>query len=359
MTRIDSALERMKESGLDGLLMVQNERVGKKNVRYLTGFSGTTAYVLITPARRLLLTDDRYTVQAAEECPGFEIVRHERPWTVTLKKIVSELGIKRLGYEAEGILVSFLSAAQEALPGVEMVPTTNLVEALRAFKDEKEIEILSVAADLADSLFKHIVEFIRPGVTEMDIATEYVTYVRKMGATGLAFSIIVASGARGAQQHGHPSPKKVEAGDFIVMDFGAVHEDYLSDMTRTVLIGKASDEQRRVYDTVKRAQQAARDLILPGKPGREAARTAYDIMVAAGYGEHCSQNLGHGTGLEIHEEPFITLQGDLVLQPGHLVTVEPGIYIPGWGGVRIEDMVVVEKSGQRVLTHGTRELIEI
>ncbi len=359
MSRVDLVLDRIGDLGLDGLLLVQNERVTKKNVRYVAGFSGTTAYVLITPEKRILTTDDRYTVQAALECPGFEIVRHEKPWTVTLTKIVSELGIKRLGYETEGILVSFLNAATGALPGVELVPTTNLVEALRAIKDDKEIETLSTAAELADRLFDHIVRFIKPGVTEIEVATEYENYVRKLGAPGLAFGIIVASGERGAQQHGHPTEKKVQPGDFIVMDFGAIYEGYLSDMTRTVLVGKASDGQRRVYETVKRAQQAARDLILPGELGRDAARTAYDIMAGAGYGDHCSQNLGHGTGLEIHEEPFMTLKGDLVLEPGHVVTVEPGIYIPGWGGVRIEDMVLVEKAGQRVLTHSTRDLIEI
>ena len=369
MSRVQRVLDHIRELNLDGLFLVQNERVSKKNVRYLSGFTGSTAYLVITPEKRVLTTDGRYTVQAAEQCEpyGFEIVPHVRPFTNALKKIVADLRIKRLGYETEAIMVSMFNSVKEALPDVELVPTTNIVENLRAHKDDDEVDILTQAAEMTDKLFEHVLGYIQPGVTEKDLALEFEYYARKIGASSLSFDLIVASGARGAMQHGSPTAKAIENGDFIVMDFGLVHQGYLTDMTRTVLVGKATEEQRKVYNTVKRAQVEACELIRPGLPGRDAAKRAYDIMVDAGYKDYCSQNLGHGVGLEIHEEPFLTLQGDLILQPGHLVTVEPGIYIPGWGGVRIEDMVLVQGEGPggekdaapRILTHSTKELIEI
>ncbi len=369
MPRVKRALEHIDELNLDGLFLVQNERVSKKNVRYLSGFTGSTAYLVITPKKRVITVDDRYTVQAAEQCKpyGFEVVPHVRPFTGALKKIVKELGIKRLGYETEAIMVSMFNTVNKALPDVELVPTTNFVENLRAIKDQDEVAILAEAAEMTDKLFEHVLEYIKPGVTEKDLALEFEYYARKMGASGLSFDLIVASGARGAMQHGAPTDKQIENGDFIVMDFGIAYQGYLTDMTRTVLVGKATKEQKRAYSTVKHAQEQACDLIRPGLLGSESAKKAYEIMVAAGYKEYCSQNLGHGVGLEIHEEPYLTLDGDLVLKPGHLVTVEPGIYIPGWGGVRIEDMVLVQGEGKddgqdiapRILTHSTKELIEL
>lgn len=373
MSRVNRVIDRMEELNLDGLFLVQNERVSKKNVRYLSGFTGTTAYLVITPEKRILTTDDRYTVQAAEECEphGFEIVPHVRPFTGALKQIVAGQGIKRLGYETGAIMVSMFNEVKEALPGVELVPTEDIVEGLRAFKDEEEIAILAEAAAMTDCLFEHVLGYIEPGVSERDLALEFECFSRKMGASGLSFGLIVASGARGAMQHGAPTAKKIENGDFVVMDFGIVYKGYLTDVTRTVLVGTATPEQRRVYETVRQAQEEACCMIRPGLSGRDAARRAYDIMVEAGYGEYCSRNLGHGVGMEIHEEPFLTLEGDVVLQPGHLVTVEPGIYVPGWGGVRIEDMVLVQGDGSaecrltgredappRILTKATRELIQ-
>jgi len=358
-SRIQRVLESIEELGLNGLLLVQNESITKKNFRYVTGFTGSTGYALVTPDRQVMLLDTRYFEQAQQQCPGFEVLHVDRPFTNKLVEIVSEMGCQRLGFEAQGITVAMLDNLKQELPDVDWVSTTKVVETLRATKDEDEVELLATAAELGDKIFDHIVPLIKEGVAEKDLGYEFECFTRQLGAPRMAFDLIIGSGYRSTHQHGSPTDKKLEQGDFVVMDFGVEYQGYLSDMTRTVVVGEATAKQREVYDAVRRAEQLGVELMQPGMDGQEASRRVTQVLIDAGYGEYGTKGIGHGVGLEIHEEPFVGNDREAILTPGNVVTVEPGIYIPGWGGVRIEDMVEVTESGPRVLTHSTRELIEL
>jgi len=358
--RIESVLEKVEKENIDGLLVIKNEALTSmgENVRYISGFSGSSAYVLISPKHRILLTDDRYTEQAAEECPNFEIVRHARPFTKVLKEVVNNLSLKKLGFEVNNVTVDLFNTLKENLPEIELVPTKGIIEKLRAVKDEQELALMKKAAQITDKTFDHILGFIKPGVKEKDIALEMEFYMRKIGASDLAFDLILVSGKRSSHQHGSPSEKKIEHGDFVTMDFGALYKGYCCDMTRTVIVGGADEKQKDVYNTVKTAQQKGVDLLKVGVKGKDVCSPARKIIEKAGYGDYSSdEGLGHGVGLEIHEEPYVRATGEMVLQIGNVVTIEPGIYIPNWGGVRIEDTVIIKEKGCEVITKSPKELI--
>lgn len=357
MKRIESVLRKLDDAKLDALLLIKHEAVTKENVRYMTGFTGSSAYVIISPQGRILLTDDRYTEQASEQCPDFQVVRHGTPVMKDVKETIQKFGIRKVGFEADGVTVGLLDTLKEKLEGIELVPTKDMIEELRALKDATEVQLIARASQIADQGFSHILDFIKPGATEKDIALELEFYMRKQGASGLAFGVIIVSGKRSSHQHGAPSDKRIEDGDFVTMDFGATYEGYRTDMTRTVVVGHATQKQINVYNTVKEAQQRALELMRAGVLGRDASAEARKIIEDAGYGEYSGFGIGHGVGLEIHEAPYVRASGDLVLQAGHVVTVEPGIYIPDWGGVRIEDTVVIEKDGCRRLTESPKDLI--
>ncbi|HYG59609.1 MAG TPA: Xaa-Pro peptidase family protein [Symbiobacteriaceae bacterium] len=359
MSSVQRLLAKMQTTDLEAFLLIKHETVTKENVRYVSGFTGTSAYLLITPDRRVLLTDDRYVQQATAQCPEFEVIDHNRAWPQALAKQVQDMGIRRLGFEARGLTVDLLDTVRQALPEVELVSTVNVVEQLRAIKEPEEVEKLARACQIADQTFAHVVRTIRAGVTERDIALEFECQARRLGALSLAFDLIVVSGLRGSFQHGKPTEKVVAPGDFITMDFGALYDGYLSDCTRTVVIGTATPRQRDVYNAVRRAQAAGLAAIRAGTRGTDVFAAVWQEIEAAGYSQWGGRGIGHGVGLEIHEEPYLQPQGDMVLQAGHVVTMEPGIYIPDWGGVRIEDMVVVTPEGCRVLTGATKELLEL
>ncbi len=359
MKRIQLLLAKVKEKKLDGLLLVRNEKIMKENVKYISGFTGSTAYLVITPEKRVLLTDDRYVDQAKEECPGFEIIRHERPYTKTLSKILQELNVIKLGYEVNGVTMDIYKIINESLAEVELIETENLVESLRAIKEAGEIKVIKHAARIAGEAFEYILDYFKPGVSEKDLALEFEFNMRKRGADNLAFDLILVSGCRTTHQHGTPSEKKLNKGDFVVMDFGALYQGYCCDITRTFVIGKATAKQKHVYNTVKKAQQLALDLLKAGAKSQDVCKKSRMLIEDAGYGDYTGYGLGHGVGLEIHEEPYLRANSELILKSGHVVTVEPGIYIPGWGGVRIEDTIVIEENGCRILTPLSKELIEI
>lgn len=355
--RIERVIQQLGDAKLDGLLLVKHEAVTKENVRYISGFSGSSAYVIISPRARILLTDDRYTEQASEECPDFEIVRHGTPATKELQEVLTRLGIHKLGIEADGVTLGLFDTLKEKLPGIELVPTKEMIEEQRSVKDSREIDLIAKASQIADQGFDHVLKFIRPGVTEKDVALELEFQMRKLGASGLAFEMILVSGKRSSHQHGASSSKKIENGDFVTMDFGCLYEGYRCDMTRTVAVGHVTEKQRDVYGTVKKAQQHGMDSLKAGVKGKDASAGVRKIIEDAGYGDYSGFGLGHGVGLEIHEAPYIRDSGEQVLVAGHVVTVEPGIYIPDWGGVRIEDTVVIEEEGCRALTRSPKDLI--
>lgn len=245
----------------------------------------------------------------------------------------------------------------KAFDGVELVATSGLLEKIRMFKDESEMVIIREAVRIAEAGFAHIQSYIRPGVREEDVALELEFFMRKQGASGSAFDMIVASGPRGALPHGRASEKIIQAGEMVTLDFGAAYKGYNSDITRTLSVGEPSAKMKEIYDIVLRAQIAGVEALKPGVTGKEADAATRDIIAAAGYGDCYGHSAGHGLGIEVHELPSLSTVSTFVLEPGMLVTMEPGIYVSGLGGVRIEDDVLITAEGHEVLNKSTKELI--
>jgi Xaa-Pro aminopeptidase len=340
---------------VEALLVLQPE-----NRRWVSGFTGTSGIALI--GRRgapIFLTDFRYTQQAGQQCPGFEIVRLGQEPAADLLAALEGLGVKRVGFEKDYITVGQQAKWAETLLGIELVPQEDLLLRLRAVKDEGELELLAEAAAIADKAFAHILGILRPGLSERRVALELERHMQDLGASGPSFETIVASGVRSSMPHGVASEKLLEEGDFITMDYGCVYRGYCSDMTRTVVLGRADSKQREIYDIVLTAQLAGLAGVKAGITGRQADALARDIIAGRGYGEQFGHGLGHGVGLAIHESPRAGMTSEDVLEVNQIVTIEPGIYLPDWGGVRIEDMVVIQAEGCRNFNSAPKELLEL
>jgi Xaa-Pro aminopeptidase len=327
------------------------------NRRYYASFTGTTGYIYVDRKNSYFLTDSRYTEQAKRQCGGFEIVELSKDRTIY--NFLSDKALKWLYVEEKYITMAIHDKLGKSLENTAIIGLDAIVAKQRIIKEPAEIEKISRAARIADKAFSHIIGFIKPGLSEKDIALELEFYMRKSGADSLSFETIVASGVRSSMPHGAPTDKRVEKGEFITMDFGCMVEGYCSDMTRTVHLGPASEEDRNVYAVVLKAQKEAMKSIREGMSCFSVDKIARDIIMENGYGEYFGHGLGHGVGLEIHEEPFLSPSGDKMLRAGMVVTDEPGIYIPGKFGVRIEDLVVVRDNGCDVLSNSLKELIEI
>ncbi|WP_334077061.1 Xaa-Pro peptidase family protein [Paenibacillus sanfengchensis] len=351
-TRVEGLRKVMEREQLEALWVTN-----AFNRRYLTGFTGSSGYVLVTRQKAFLLTDFRYMTQAAEQSPGFEIVQHGPSVVENLKELLSAEGIKELGFEETNMVFSTYRALERDLQPCKLVPVGGLVEELRLYKDDDELELMKQAADLADRTYLHMLEVLKPGVTEWDMALELETFMRKQGAAGTSFDTIVASGERSALPHGVASSRVIQRNEFVTMDFGAYMNGYCSDITRTVFIGEPTAKHREIYDIVLEAQMHTLEFLRPGMTGREADALARDIITRYGYGEQFGHSTGHGLGMEVHEEPRVSKLSDTILRPGMVVTVEPGIYIPGFGGVRIEDDVVITENGAKRLTESTKEFM--
>lgn len=354
--RLEKLRRRLAEENVDGLL------VGSPaNRRYLSGFTGSAGWLLITAERAELWTDFRYLEQAAAQAPAYEIVRHEVNFYEHLGRRVRELGLARLGFERDHLRYGEWQRLRAGVPEtVELVPVAGWIEELRRVKDAGEIAAIRRAARIADEALLEVLAELRPGVTEREVALQLEFAMRRRGADGVAFEIIVASGPRSALPHGTASERVIEAGDLVTIDYGAVHAGYASDCTRTVVVGPASERHRQIYNIVLEAQRRALAAVRPGATGAEVDRAAREVIAAAGYGDHFGHATGHGVGLDVHEGPRLSATGqEDVLAPGMVVTVEPGIYLPGWGGVRIEDLVLVTGSGGEILTRVTKELLEV
>ncbi len=327
-----------------------------ENVRYLSGFTAPEdALVVFSPAGATLFTDARYEEQAPTESRiPVEIVNPREGYAF----LAPYLGGKTVGYEA-----SYLPCARlrkvEAACGCELAPTEGAIEAARAVKSPDEVEKIAAAARLADQGLARILPLIKPGAVERELALELELWLRKNGAEKAAFDFIVASGARGALPHGVASEKKIAAGELVTIDFGAVVAGYHSDMTRTVAVGEVAPEMRRVFEVVLEALEAALAALRPGMVARELDAVARRVIEKAGYGPRFVHSLGHGVGLEIHEAPFLNPRSEEVLKPGMVVTLEPGIYLPDKGGVRIEELGMVTESGIRLLSHAPRGWLEV
>lgn len=351
MDKLTKLREKFLDSGIDGLLITS-----PFNRRYMSNFTGTAGIVLISRERAQFITDFRYMEQAAKQCAGFEIVQHTGAIPDEIAKQVSNLGIEKLGFEEEHLTYSSFKAYEKVIKA-ELVPVSGLVEKLRLIKTDAEIKILKEAADIADAAFKHILKFIRPGKTELEVANELEFFMRKAGASSSSFDTIVASGYRSALPHGVASDKVIEKGDFVTLDYGAYFKGYVSDITRTVSVGEPDARLKEIYRIVFEAQARGLDGIKPGMTGKEADALTRDFISEHGFGEYFGHSTGHGIGLEVHEGPALSFRSDLILEPGMVVTCEPGIYIPGLGGVRIEDDTRITLDHNEALTHSAKELI--
>lgn len=349
--KLEKLRSEFSKLGIDGLLITSGY-----NRRYMTGFTGSSGVVLISGENAQFITDFRYVEQAAKQCQGFEIVKHTGTIPEEVAAQAKKLGITKLGFEQEHLSYSSFKSYEKAVEA-ELVPVSGAIEKLRLIKTEGEIKILKEAADIADAAFKHILDFIRPGKTELEVSNELEFFMRKAGAASSSFDIIVASGYRSALPHGVASEKIIEKGDFVTLDFGAYYKGFVSDITRTVAVGEPEAKLKEIYDIVLEAQLRGMAGIKPGMTGKEADALTRNFITEKGYGEYFGHSTGHGIGLEVHEGPALSVKSDIILEPGMVVTVEPGIYIPGLGGVRIEDDTLITLDHNETLTHSTKELI--
>ncbi len=352
--RLQNIRKKIKLRNMDAVLITKRE-----NYMYISGFTGTSAVVYISLQRAVLLTDFRYVEQAAAQAPVFEIIQYSGSYFDELNRIIESDSTRKLSFEDSHMTYYDYSEYSTKLKVDELLPLGRVMEELRSIKDESEIIRIRQAVDVADQVFTHILPFIKPGVAEIELASEMEHHMRRLGATGSSFETIIASGKRASMPHGIASAKKIESGDVITMDFGALYQGYCSDITRTVFLGKPDEELAKIYQIVLQANLKGLETVRSEVLGRDVDAVVRTFIAEAGYGGKFGHGLGHGVGLEIHEDPTLSMRGDQVLQDRMVVTVEPGIYIPGLGGVRIEDMVVVSGEGAVVLTRSKKELIII
>ena len=359
LSRLDRIRERLKQANVDALLVTN-----AYNRRYASGFSGSNGWLLIpadasTPSK--LATDFRYLEQAAQESPGFEIVNMKGGMGKWWAELAKPLGRGRLGFESHDVTVAAhkqlrdINAKLPASQRPALVQTDQIVEHVRGRKDETEIELLRRAVRLTDDAFAHAQQTMQPGWTEQRVSWEIEQYARSNGADGMAFESIVAAGPWGARPHARPRDESISEGEPIVIDIGARCRGYCADMTRTIVLGDHDDTFPRIYDIVLAAHETAAQMVEPGMSGKDADQLARQVIIDAGYGEQFGHGLGHGVGLQIHEKPYLGTTSKDTLESGMVITIEPGIYLPDWGGVRIEDMGLLDEDGFRSFT-GTPKL---
>lgn len=351
MEKFKKIRETLISLNVDGIVITSTY-----NRRYVSNFTGSSGSVLITGEKALFITDFRYVEQATTECEGFEIVQHTGPILQEVSQQAEKYGVKKLAFEQDYTTFTEYKNLEDVFHG-ELVPVSGLIEKLRLIKTNEEIKILKEAAKIADAAFTHILDFIKVGKTELEVSNELEFFMRKQGATSSSFDTIVASGKRSALPHGVATNKIIEAGDFITLDYGAYYNGYVSDITRTIAVGNPDDKLKEIYDIVLKAQLRGMDGIKPGITGVQADALTRDYIKEKGYGDYFGHTTGHGIGLEVHEGPALSFRNDSPLEPGMVVTVEPGIYIPGVGGVRIEDDTLITNDHNEALTHSTKELI--
>ena len=328
------------------------------NIRYLAGFTGSDGALVVGKGESWFLTDSRYTTQASQETRGCRVVEYRQKLD-GIAALLKEQGARRVGFEAEHTTVAVHSALAAALPDVDLVPLATELERMRTIKQEDEAALLERCAGIASDALLSILDRIRPGAVERELALELEFAMRRGGADEKSFDFIVASGVRGSLPHGRASDKVIENGELVTFDFGAVLHGYHSDETVTLAVGSADARQREVYSVVKDAHDRALDAVRPGRALKELDALARDYIAERGFGSYFGHGLGHGVGLEVHEKPVVSTRSDDVAEEGMVFTVEPGIYIPGWGGVRIEDTVLVTADGCRPLTRVPKELMVI
>lgn len=349
MNRAGALKASLGARGVEGLLISD-----LKNVRYLTGFTGSSAFVIITPHQRVFFTDFRYEEQAAQEVAGYEIVIEKKDRPKVIAEFVRSAGIRTLGFETTASYGFYRSLLRR---GFRLKAVSNAVEDLRKIKDEDEVHMIRKAISRAERAFTDTKPHIRPGVSEKKLAGMMEESLKKYGCRSLPFDIIVASGPNSALPHAHPTERRIRPGDLVVIDWGGEAEGYCSDMTRTLLInGRSLSLKKEIYGIVLKANRAAVKAASGGVHTRAVDKAARDVVSAAGYGGQFGHGTGHGVGLEVHEQPRVSRLGREYVKAGMVFTIEPGIYLPGTGGVRIEDMVLAGKESCRELTTLPRAL---
>ena len=350
--RIKKIRSQMEKKDIESLIIDS-----QNNIFYLTGFTGTAGKVLLTPFDNYFFTDGRYIEQANSQIKGFQIKKIDNSYEKLMKEILNDEKINTIHFESTIISYKQFQKYNNEFSGVKLSPVENIMEELRLKKDESEIAKIKKAVKIADKAFDEIMDYIKPGLTENEIALKLEYIMRKEGGSEPPFDYIVASGKRSSLPHGVASDKKIKNGDFVTMDFGIKYEGYCSDITRTVILGKHTSKQQEIYETVLKAQKQVIKEIEPGMNTKNIDAIARDIIKEAGYGDNFKHSLGHGLGIEVHEQPRISYKNEDKIEAGMVITNEPGIYISDWGGVRIEDDLLITDSGCEVLNSAPKELI--
>ncbi|KUK32234.1 MAG: Creatinase/prolidase [Thermoanaerobacterales bacterium 50_218] len=350
--RLERFREILAKEGLEAFLVSKPE-----NRRYLSGFTGSSGFLLITPQEAVLLTDGRYEQQACQEAPDCRILIYKGEFLEAFRETCSDLQIRELGFEKDHLTYYMFEQFEKNLAKVKLRPLSGLVEGLRMVKDQEEIRLIQEAAVITCAAFWYLLGVLEEGQSEQEVAAILEFFMRKNRGGPPAFETIVAAGERGALPHGVATDQKLRRGQMVVLDLGARYQGYAADFTRTVCLRRVDRRQREIYELVREAQGRALEVIRPGVTASEVDGAARSFLQEAGYGEFFTHALGHGVGLSVHEEPRLAPGQEVVLEPGMVVTVEPGLYLPGWGGVRIEDTVVVTETGCEVLTPVTKDLL--
>ena len=348
--RVTRLVARLPEEELDAILISSPD-----NRRYLSGFTGSAGYLFITPQRQALFTDSRYTEQAGNESPQFEVIPTE-PGLGWLMDALKDMGVRRVGFESDHMTVASYNQVldaikeEEGLGGTSLIATSGITDELRAFKDQDELAQLQKAIDASDRAMETVCPTIQAGMTEREVAWRMEVAMREFGADNISFNTIVAAGPNGAMAHHRADDTVIKAGEPIVIDMGARVNGYCSDITRTVVVGEPDETFHKIYNVVLGAQLAAINTVRPGLTGEECDALSRNIIADAGYGDNFGHSLGHGIGLAVHENPRVGPRAENELHPNMVFTIEPGIYLPGWGGVRIEDIVILGEDGATPLS---------
>lgn len=359
VSRQQKLAQQLRHAGVDALLVTH-----LPNIHYLCGFTGSAGALLMIAAERkpkvTFYTDGRYTQQASEQVVGAKVVIGKKAALLEVCRGVGNAKVKTLGFESEHLSYTAYGQLRECVPvKTRLKALSGTVEELRAIKDADEVEQIRAAVLLAANLFQTALSAIRPGTAETLVAGEMELQARRAGAEGMSFDTIVAAGPRSALPHGRASSHAIPDGGFIILDYGVILAGYCSDMTRTVHVGRASQVHRRMYQAVREAQLASIEAVRPGVEAGKVDAAGRTLLKKAGYGDYFTHSTGHGVGIEVHERPRLAKGQTQKLVPGMVITIEPGIYLPAEGGVRIEDMVLVTESGHEVLTPTTKDLIEL
>jgi len=355
--RLDKTRNKLDELKLEAFLITDGI-----NMRYVSGFSGSAGMLLITQKEAVLFTDSRYLERADAEIEDVIVYRNKSEEKEKLKILdylsleLERLGIKKLGFESDSVYYYFYQSLLDKFPSIEWVPVKRVVESIREIKSQDELDCIKEAAGIAEKAYLRTMEYLVPGVRECDIRAHLNYFIQTLGGFGESFEIIVASGPNGAIPHARTSERIIREGELIVIDFGATYKGYCSDCTRTVLLGEANKKQKFLYELVLKAQKAALGKIAPGVSCSEIDNAAREIFKAEGYAEEFTHSTGHAVGLLVHEKPGLSFISEYKLEAGMVITVEPGLYFSGWGGIRIEDMVVITVHGFELITHLPCEL---